>query len=409
VIVTTSVQFLESLHAHTPERCRKLHNLTRSVVILDEAQTIPVALFDATCATLRTLCPLMQVSLVACTATQPALHERRDAAGRIRPGLGRPSSIIADAIPLFSALDRIAIEWPADLSEATSWAELAARIADEQQVLVVVHRRQDAFDLCSSLGPDAIHLSTLMLPAHRAQVLDVVRQRLAAGLPCRVVSTQLIEAGVDVDFPVVFRALAGLDALAQAAGRCNREGRLGPRGGRFIVFVAPSPVPRGILAAAAETTKAMLRSGPVDLCDPGLYRRFYAQLYDTLDTDAQALAVCRRERDFPEIAARYQVIDDSGSVAVVVPWDGLDDRTIRDVASLKLGFGDSAAFRRIRRAMVPIPRRIATRWLGEGVLVLAPRHPLPIVDLAAWPELYSERFGLDIWGDPELAVDQLII
>ena len=409
IVVTTSVQFLESLHAHKPERCRKLHNLAQSVVILDEAQAIPVGLFDATCATLRVLCPLFQITLVCCTATQPALHRRIDAEGKERPGLGTPRAIIANPGPLFAALDRITVEWPSDITVATTWDALAERVRAEHQALVVVHRRQDAYELSRLIGEDTIHLSTLMLPAHRARILTEVRERLQSGLSCRVVSTQLIEAGVDVDFPVVFRALAGVDSLAQAAGRCNREGRLGPQGGRFIVFVAPSPVPRGILSTAARTTTTILRAGPVDLRDPDLYRRFYARLYDSLDTDAKQLAEYRKLRDFPEIADRYCVIDDQGSVAVAVPWAGLDTRTRRDLTSLAAGYADTASFRRIRRAMVPIPKQVASRWLSERILVMAPKHPIPLLDLTSWPDRYDVRFGLCIWDDPALSPDQLII
>ncbi len=409
VIVTTSVQFLESLHAHEPGRCRKLHNLADAVVILDEAQSIPAHLLDATLDTLRGLVRAFGVSLVCCTATQPALHARTDAQGRHRPGLGAPVPIIAEPGPLFAALDRVLVTWPDDLGTVLPWGNLAEQLRAEPQALAVVHRRQDAWELARLVGEDCLHLSALMLPDHRHRVLTDIRQRLKDRKTCRVVATQLIEAGVDVDFPVVFRALAGLDSLAQAAGRCNREGRLGPRGGRFTVFVAPSSPPPGILARAAEVTKTMLRAGPLDLADPQLYPRFYARLYDSSATDARGLGELRIQRDFPQIAERYKLIDDGGQIPVVVRWSGLGPATLAAIDRLAAGFADSEAFRLVRRASVQVPRSVATAWLVDHVLRLARNHPIPILSLADWPDRYDTTYGLRIWDEPSLSTEQLIL
>ena len=357
-IVTTSVQFLESLHAHEPGRCRKLHNIAESVVILDEARAIPAHLLDPTLDTLRVLVRGFGVSLVCCTATQPAIGPRSDAQGRTKPGVGSLTPIIPDPAPLFAALDRVQVTWPQDLSTPTSWEALAAIIREEAQILTIVHRRQDAYDLVRMVDEGCWHLSALMLPYHRRLVLDQVRQRLKAGAPCRVVSTQLVEAGVDLDFPVVYRALAGLDALAQAAGRCNREGRLGHRGGRFTVFVAPSQPPPGILHTAADTAATMLRTGPVDLADPHLYRDFYGRLYDSVATDARGLADLRTQRDFPTIADRYHLIDDGGQLPVVIRWSGLSPATLAAIDRVAAGYGDLDTYRRMRRATVQVPKQV---------------------------------------------------
>lgn len=411
VIVTTSVQFLESLHANTPERCRKLHHLARSVVILDEAQTIPAHLLDCTLDSLRVLSACFDLTLVSCTATQPALHQRSRADGTNQSGLGSPTAIITDPIPLFSALERVRVEWPADPSTPTPWESLADDLRTHEQVLAIVHRRQDAVTLARLVGDDCLHLSALMLPDHRRQVLDEVRRRLNNAEPCRLVATQLIEAGVDVDFPVVYRALAGVDSLAQAAGRCNREGRLGHRGGRFVVFIAASEPPRGILATAAGTTRVLLARGPVDLADPELYRRFYGLLYDTVDTDAKNLAGLRRDRDFPAIAERYRLIDDGGQLPVVIDWPQLDPATLAAIRNLSAGHPQAADWSRIRKASIQVPRAIATRWLGKHILSL-PRgheHPTPILHLADWPDRYDQRLGLQIWDDPHLDASQVVL
>lgn len=409
VVVTTNVQLLESLHANAPSRCRKLHNIANSVVILDESQTIPASLLEPTLDTLRVLVAGFGVTLVSCTATQPALAQRTDALGRTLSGLGVMRPIIPDPAPLFADLDRVTVTWPSDLGTALPWSALADIIRSEPHILVIVHRRQDAYDLARLAGDDCLHLSALMLPDHRRQVLDEVRRRLRIGEPCRVVATQLVEAGVDLDFPVVYRALAGLDALAQAAGRCNREGRLGHRGGRFVVFVAPSAPPRGILASAADTAAGILRGGAVDLADPHTYPRFYGQLYDSVATDGQGLADVRKNRDFPEIARRYRLIDDGGQIPVVVDWSRLPNAIAAAIQRLEEGHADAGDFRLIRRASVQMPKRIAADWLSSRVLHLPPNHPMPILATRDWTSLYDDRFGLCIWDSPALTPEQLVL
>jgi CRISPR-associated endonuclease/helicase Cas3 len=248
VIVTTNVQLLESLFASRTSRCRKLHRISRSVIVLDEAQALPPNLLAPTLMALRELVINYGCSLVLCTATQPALERRED----FRIGLNRPHQIIPipEREQLFAVLKRVEVERAGTLDDKA----LVDRLTDEPQVLCIVNTRAHAADLFTALterleetqrifrdgreqrrAGTCLHLSANMCPHHRTIVLRLIRQRLKMGLPCRVVSTQLVEAGVDVDFPVVFRAMAGLDSIAQAAGRCNREGRLAGRG-RVVIF-----------------------------------------------------------------------------------------------------------------------------------------------------------------------------
>ncbi len=234
LVVTTNVQLFESLFASRPSRCRKLHRLARSVIILDEVQALPPRLLDPTLAALEELVRNYGTTVVLCTATQPAFEKR----ARFPIGLEGVKPIIDDPDSLHRSLRRTSVE----LLGRVENPELVGRLRGERQALCIVNSRRHASDLFTLLGdPDSLHLSASMCAAHRAQVVAEIRRRLLAGEPCRVISTQVIEAGVDVDFPAVYRAAAGLDSIAQAAGRCNREGRLEtpdgqPRLGRVFFF-----------------------------------------------------------------------------------------------------------------------------------------------------------------------------
>lgn len=222
VVVTTAVQFFESLFANRSSRCRKLHNVAGSVVLLDEAQTLPPGFLAPVLDVLRELVAHYGCSVVLSTATQPALSQR----DTLPEGFRDMREIMPEPASLARRLVRFQVEWPALEAGPVEWPELAARLASHDQVLAIVHRRQDARDLVRLLpAENRYHLSAWMCAAHRKQVLERILRALKHGEVCRVVATQLIEAGVDVDFPWVYRAMAGLDSLGQAGGRCNREGR----------------------------------------------------------------------------------------------------------------------------------------------------------------------------------------
>jgi CRISPR-associated endonuclease/helicase Cas3 len=236
LIVTTNVQLFESLFASRTSRCRKLHRLAQSVIILDEAQTLPVWLLAPTLAALWELVNNYGATVVLCSATQPAIEKR---AG-FSIGLDDVRPIIDEPDRLHRALRRTAVE----RTGAITNQELVDRLRSESQALCIVNSRRHAAELFAALDdPKALHLSASMCAAHRADVVAKIKRRLRPGsdAPCRVISTQVVEAGVDLDFPTVFRAEAGLDSIAQAAGRCNREGRLADdagnaRLGRVVVF-----------------------------------------------------------------------------------------------------------------------------------------------------------------------------
>jgi CRISPR-associated endonuclease/helicase Cas3 len=224
VVITTNVQFFESLFSNKPGRCRKLHNIARSVVILDECQTLPPDLVQPTCQMLKQLVDQLGCSIVLCTATQPAFDHEKLNEHRLSA-----TEIIPPEMKLFDCLKRVQLEWPPSRDARLGWPEVATRMTANHSALCVVNTKKAALDLFAelkSLSQDVFHLSTNLCPAHRLSVLDTVKRRLERNQPAFVVSTQLIEAGVDVDFPFVFREMAPLEAIIQAAGRCNREGRI---------------------------------------------------------------------------------------------------------------------------------------------------------------------------------------
>ena len=251
LVVTTTVQLFESLFSNRRGKTQKLHNLTGSVIILDEAQALPAGLLAPILDGLRQLTEHYGASVVLSTATQPAfdlVDEFRDIPAReIVPGHARH----------FEALKRVEYDF-SRTDEPNEWPEVAAWMHEERSVLAIVNTKRHATELLDALGdPDALHLSTLLCRAHRDEVLDEIRQRLAAGRPCRVVSTQVVEAGVDLDFATVFRAEAPLDSIIQAAGRCNREGRLG-RPGRMVVFRPPDDSsPPGVYRSGRDIARVV--------------------------------------------------------------------------------------------------------------------------------------------------------
>jgi len=275
IIVTTAVQFFESLFASKPSRCRKLHNVARSVIVLDEAQKVPIRYLSVILEALKELAAHYGCTVVLATATQPALGKR-------------------DSLP--------------------EGFESAEEIVPE--VLVVVHRRQDARDLARLLPEEGrFHLSALMCAAHRRDVLDRVRETLEAEAPCRLVSTQVVEAGVDIDFPVLYRALAGLDSVVQAAGRCNREGRLDE--GRVTT-----------LRHGLSVTETMLRQTGVTLdpTDPGVFEDYFRRLYLCKDQDAERLRADLAGFNFATAARKFRIIEDRFARPVVVPYGEAMDR-----------------------------------------------------------------------------------
>lgn len=420
LIVTTNVQLLESLFASRTSRCRKLHNLVGSVIVLDEAQLLPVPYLQPVVDVLRLLVKDYGVTLVLCTATQPTLESRNgfDQARQLRGfEAGEIREIVDDVIGLYSALERVKVHLPADLKTPCNWEQVAPQIAGHDAVLAVVGRRADARELYMRVKAEdrtgLWHLSGLMCAQHRSdtiadikQALLVRRQALAAGQtppPIRVISTQLVEAGVDIDFPVVYRALAGLDSIAQAAGRCNREGRLAK--GEVHVFVPPKPAPPGLLRMAEQATRILWEALPPEADPMGVERfaDFFRRLYGDADLDAKDVCNLLRvgqigDVNFRTAAERFRLIDEAEGATVFVRYkrDANDDAIDVLLNTLKKEGPQRWLLRKLQRYDVSIYQRDLQRLEGQGDI-----EPLG----GDFPGLYVQSFGNDVLYDRVLGIN----
>lgn len=324
IIVTTNVQLFESLFAARTSRSRKLHNLVNSVIIIDEAQLLPPDYLQPILDVLRLLTEHYGVTLVLSTATQPALGTVKDNFGRtLLRGLDARREIISDVDSLFSVLSRVDVTIPADMDRRITWEDVAEELSSYPGVLAIVNSRKDARVLYRLMPEGTIHLSAQMCGEHRSRVIAGIRQRLRDGEAVRVISTQLVEAGVDLDFPVVYRALAGLDSIAQAAGRCNREGKL--KSGKVVIFVPPKSSPRGPLLFGEQATRSVWygNGGPPlshTLFD-GYFRQYFAQENPDKHDIMPLLVKDSRQGivQFRSAAQRFRLIDDAGQ-SILVPY-----------------------------------------------------------------------------------------
>lgn len=358
LIVTTSVQFFESLFANTPTTCRKLHNIAKSVIYFDEAQTLPTSLALATLEALNALMADYNVTVVFGTATQPAFRTLSESI----TGGWQPNEVVHDVHTLFARLRRVTPVWPQSPDEAMDWPEVAAALVRHGQALCVVNLKKHAVAMTKALqdsmpeeaGHTIFHLSTALCPAHRREVLNKIRRRLAKNEKVYLTSTQCIEAGVDVDFPVVWRALGPLEALAQAFGRCNREGRLRPDECEARVFVPKDgDIPMPAYRQAADVAKTYYWGA--DLHDSVEFSSYFAKLYDVQDLGAEGgqrqkvLRDALNQLDFPLIAENYRLIDPD-TVSVVVPY-GVEGRALCD--ALQHPVANLQTFRTLLRKAQP--------------------------------------------------------
>ena len=408
LVVTTNVQLLESLFSAKTSRCRKLHNLVGSVIVLDEAQQLPPEYLQPVLDAINLLVRHYGVTVVLCTATQPALSttDYFDKSSDLR-GLENVREIIDEPDTLFAALKRVRVELPPDWTKCTPWDDLAQQIVAEDCVLVIVNTRKAARDLQRLLPLDTLHLSALMCGVHRKDVIEQIKKRLLAKRtgqdlrPLRVVSTQLVEAGVDIDFPVVFRALAGLDSIAQAAGRCNREGTMADNG-RVVVFVPPELPPIGHLRKGAQACISTLHGQHANPLARSLFSTYFKQFYSAVDLDSKRIVpMLKVDRDlavqFRTASDAFRLIEDSDSATVLVRYqahhaelDGLLGKLASEGPARWL-------MRKLQRYTVSIPKRMADRMLLEGSLSL----PMPGLYLQHETDgLYHPFLGLQVEDVP---------
>lgn len=416
VIVTTNVQLFESLFARKTSRCRKLHNLVNSVIVLDEAQLLPVEFLQPILDVLGILVRDYGVTLVLCTATQPALTRRDsfDPSLQIRGFLAHEVTEIIDDVPaLYAALKRVRVYKPKDFSHRQSWDDISHAVLEHQAVLTIVNRRKDAAELYrllhSANGQGLFHLSALMCAQHRSDAIRKIKLaldgfRVGQVQQVRVVSTQLVEAGVDLDFPVVFRAMAGLDSIAQAAGRCNREGQL--EEGQVHVFMPPSLPPPGLLrhaAAECQTAWAVLdaEADPiaVELYKP-YFQRLYARNLDERDI-CKALRV-GQEGDvrFKDAAEAFKLIDDKDGAVVLVRYqsDNTNENVDTLIGKLEAEGPQRWLLRKLQRYGVTLYKHDAERLLTTGDLRFVDGCPGLYVQHSTL--LYHPELGLVADGAP---------
>lgn len=325
VIVTTAVQFYETMFAARTVRCRKLHNIANSVVILDEAHLIPIQYIEPILAALQQLTEHYKVSIVVCTATQPVFEQQDDFPGF--PGLpkGALREIITNRDELYQNLERIKIETPKD-NEPVTWEDLSNELSALKRVLCIVSDRKSCRELHALMPKGTYHLSGLMCAEHRSGIIQRIKDELQSDADVRVISTQLVEAGVDIDFPFVYRAMAGLDSIAQAAGRCNREGKLDELGS-VIVFNPPRRPPAGELYKAAQTARSMLAKGLVSISDYRIFTEYFTEVYwksKTFDKK-NIMKLLKLETpqygiQFREAADKFRLIDDANYYSILIPY-----------------------------------------------------------------------------------------
>lgn len=390
LVVTTTVQLFESMFAAKPSRCRKLHNLARAVLILDEAQLLPPEHLRPILFALDELIARYGTTVVLSTATQPALLEREDFHGLV----ACRRELAPDPEALRRRLKRVHVDRLHGLERAATWPELADELAINPRVLCIVDRRDAARELHGLLPEGTFHLSALMYPAHRCEVLADIRAALAEPeREVRVVATQLVEAGVDLDFPVVYRAIAGLDSIAQAAGRCNREGTLSV--GRMVVFRPPTEPPPGVLRMAAGIGDKLLRRGAEDPLTLTAFDAFFRELYWLKhDLDAAGLLTARRLLARPDLAfafrtaaEKFKIIKDE-QIPVLVPL-GEGARIARE---LEIAGPSRERLRRAQRFTVGVYRHTAGGLLKECVA----RELVPGLLLLDDARLYDEVTGLQV-------------
>lgn len=385
VIVTTAVQFFESLYSNRPSQCRKLHNIANSVVIFDEAQMIPTCHLLPCVGAMASLVSQFRSTIVLCTATQPVLT---DLFRRFYPQV-QIQELCPQVGDYFQKFQRVTYRDGGFLSEEA----LAEELQQHNQVLCIVNTRKAAQSLYALLPQEGrFHLSTLMYPAHRRQVLDTVRQRLKEGLPCRVVSTSLIEAGVDVDFPMVWREIAGLDSIAQAAGRCNREGRRNPAESFVTYFQSEHPallLQKINVQAAGEALKRGGNPGaPETMTD--YFTALRSLIGENMDKSNTVKHLQEMLLPFKTVAEGFHLIDQETNT-VYIPL-GAGEELCRPIQEKR---GNREDYRRAGQYSVGIYQQHFQNLWRAGDIELLSENSAMLTNLS----LYDPEMGLSTKAD----------
>lgn len=414
VVVTTNVQLFESLFSHRPSRCRKLHNLANAVIVLDEAQTIPLHVLRPCVAALDELARNYGCTVVLCTATQPALL-----APAFAGGFEKTQELAPNPEQLHDSFRRVTLRVAAKLSDDA----LIAELSEVDQGLVIVNSRKHALALyraAKAKGLDGlVHLTTRQMAADRKEILAMVRSKLHTEEPCRLIATSLIEAGVDISFPRVWRAEAGLDQIIQAAGRCNREWER-PKEESFVVVFRPTEArPPHEIAAFAEAMGRVSPKHP-DLFSKAAIELYFREVYwqtgdgldriqvrnlngETVPGSVQAsFSVSGGATNFSyrTVGEAFRLIKDGMEPVIIA----LEDQPKKILSALRCGMPAGKAARELQRYLVQVPPRARNALIDNGHAEFVEGFDTQFVVLKT-ESFYSREEGL-VWEKAdELGID----
>ncbi len=370
IIVTTNVQLFESLLGNRTSVCRKLHNIVNSVIILDEAQMIPTQYLKPILSVLKGLVNYFGVTVLLMSATQPALQGKIGVEPNIINGLENVREIIDKPDELSKTFKRVNFFIPEEINVRKEWSEIAEKLQQHSQVLCIVNKRDDCRALHRLMPEGTIHLSGYMCGEERSEVIREIKKKLNDNKTIRVISTQLVEAGVDIDFPVVYRALTGLDSIAQAAGRCNRENKL-KDGGNVYVFTPPTPSPQGFLRKCEDAGKAILRNFSGTEFKPSLYIEYFKYLYSNLNSFDEVDFHSHLVRDakdfefqFKTFAENFNMIDDKKQISIIVQYKD----SYKLIEQIRFTGASKDMLRKLQRYIVNIPIYVFNKINMTGYL-----------------------------------------
>lgn len=344
VVVTTAVQFFESLFSNKTSKCRKLHNIANSVIIFDEAQMLPLKYLDPCVSSIYMLTQRANATAVLCTATQPNLE------GFFKKYSQDKNYSIKEISPFGNELTEKFLRTTFKYDGKVQDDELVQRLLENKQVLCIVNKKAHAQKLFNCLdGQDGnFHLSTYMYPNHRKRVINEIKERLNSGKTCRVISTSLIEAGVDIDFPTLYRAIAGLDSILQAGGRCNREGKRKPQ--ESIVHIFDTDEKISFQQVNISVTEEVLEKYPDKVYLPEAISMYFERLYyfKNADKSGSAFDVNKiNEKQsafmFETVAEDFKLIDNDTKTLYIETKDNS-----KDIELLRKGFYSKELFRRLQ-------------------------------------------------------------
>ncbi len=391
IIVTTAVQFFESFYSNKSSQCRKLHSLANSVIIFDEAQMLPTCQLQPCVGAIAELVRHFGATAVLCTATQPVLGDLFRQFGCEGP----IQELCPGTAELYERFRRVSFRNAGALTNET----IAAELQDKAQVLCIVNSRKAAQELYAMLPKEgAYHLSTLMYPAHRQRVLAEIKRRLPDGQVCRVLSTSLIEAGVDVDFPSVYREMAGLDSILQAAGRCNREGNESSSNSVVTIFKSGYPSPALLKVNIGAANEAL--ANDADPALPQTVERYFSALrnligdgtdkYEVISKFEKGIAGCLMP--FDTVAREFHMIDDN-TKTVYIPLE--EGEAL--VEQLRQGFATRETYRSAGRYGVNIYDWHYRALLEAGDIQQLDENSAVLTNMG----LYHENTGLALKADDD--------